>query len=147
MIRIPHTTTFMLAATLPFVGLSVAISIHMFADTKMVMQLLLTYAAVIVSFLGGIHLGVAITQHMQNRAIANLLIAESIWPSLIAWGLLYTTEMHIQLLILTLLYALMWAIDSLLYNNNLIPQWFFNLRCIITPIVVVSLYVAYFGLI
>ena len=147
MIRLPPILAFAIAGTVPFVFLSVAVSTHLFSDIKVVMHLLLTYATVIISFLGGIHLGVALTQQSVNRSITNLLVAESIWPSLIAWGLLYTTEMHIQLLILTLLYALMWAIDSLLYNNNLLPQWFFNLRCIITPIVVVSLYVAYFGLI
>ena len=147
MIRTSHTIAFVIAGTVPFIMLSIAVSMHTFSNTKMVMELLLTYSAVIISFLGGFHLGVAITQHFQNQKITTFLVVESIWPSLIAWGLLYTTQMHIQLLVLTLLYALMWAIDCLLYNQNLIPQWFFNLRCIITPIVVVSLYVAYFGLI
>jgi len=145
--RLPLTLTFTLAGTVPFVLLSIAASLHLFPNTKLVMELLLTYATVIVSFLGGIHLGVALTQESEHRVLTNLLIIESIWPSLIAWGMLFLAPVHIQLLALTLLYSLMWAIDSLLYNNNLIPQWFFNLRCIITPIVVVSLYVAYFGLI
>ena len=140
--------TFTLAGTVPFVGLSVAVSLHMFGEhNRLVLDLLLTYAAVIVSFLGGIHLGVALARYADKPRIANLLIAESIWPSLIAWGLLFYGDIHIQLLVLTLLYSLMWAIDSLLYSNDVIPQWFFNLRCVITPIVVVSLYVAYFGLI
>lgn len=145
--KVPLPLVFILAGTVPFVCLSVAVSLQLFEDAKMVIQLLLTYATVIVSFLGGIHLGIALTQHNHNRRISNLLIAESTWPSLIAWTSLYVAQVHIQLLILTLLYSLMWAIDSLLYDNNLIPQWFFNLRCVITPIVVVSLYVAYFGLI
>lgn len=145
--RLPLTITFTLAGTVPFVLLSVVASLHLFPNTKLVMELLLTYATVIVSFLGGIHLGVALTQESRYRTITNLLILESIWPSLIAWSMLFLAPVHIQLLALTLLYSLMWAIDSLLFNNNLIPQWFFNLRCIITPIVVVSLYVAYFGLI
>lgn len=147
MIRIPPTLTFSLASTVPFAALSMAIYMHVFSDTNMIMSWLLTYAVMIISFLGGIHLGVALTQSYKKKFILNLLVIESIWPSLIGWGLLYTTEMHIQLLVLTLLYALMLAIDSLLYNNNLIPQWFYNLRCIITPIVVVSLYVAYFAVI
>jgi len=139
--------TFMLAATVPFVALSIAVSLHMFRDAALSLELLLTYAAVIISFLGGIHLGVAISQYHNSHKIANLLIAESIWPSLIAWGILFYADTHIQLLALTLLYTFMWAVDSLLYNNDVIPQWFYDLRCIITPIVVVSLYVAYFGLV
>ncbi len=63
------------------------------------------------------------------------------------WGILFFGDIYTQLLVLTLLYTFMWAIDSLLYSNDVIPQWFFNLRCIITPIVVVSLYAAYFGLV
>lgn len=145
--RLPLTISLSLAGTVPFVLLSVAAALNLFPDNRLVMQLLLTYATVIVSFLSGIHLGVALTSHTEHRFINNLLIVECVWPSLIAWGMLFLAPVHIQLLALTLLYSLMWAIDSLLYNNNLIPQWFFNLRCIITPIVVVSLYVAYFGLI
>lgn len=131
----------------PFVALSVAVSMHVFDDTRTALELLLTYAAIIVSFLGGVHWGIAITQYASNRKIANLLILESIWPSLIAWGVLFYVDLHVRLLVLTLLYVFVWAIDSVLYTRNIIPQWFFNLRCIITPVVVVSLYVAYFGLI
>jgi uncharacterized membrane protein YhdT len=143
--RLPLTLT--LIGVTPFVILSVAVSMHVFADPKVIIQVLLTYAAVIVSFMGGIHWGIAVTRYGEKRHIANLLIFESIWPTIIAWGALFYIEIHIQLLVLTLLYTFLWAIESLLYSNNLIPQWFFNLRCIITPIVVVSLYVAYFGLI
>ena len=145
--RLPLSIIFVLAGTVPFILLSVIVSMHIFRDNALVLQLLLTYATVIVSFLGGIHLGVALTRDGENRSITNFLIVESIWPSLIAWGLLYTASVDIQLLVMTLLYSLMWAIDSLLYSSNLIPQWFFNLRCVVTPIVVVSLYVAYFGLV
>jgi len=143
--RLPWTL--IIASTVPFVLLSAAVSLHVFPDNKVVIPLLLTYATVIVSFFSGIHWGIAVSQHATNRKIANLLIAEGLWPSIIAWGLLFYGEIYIQLLILTLLYTFLWAIDSLLYNNNIIPQWFFNLRCIITPIVVVSLFMAYFGLV
>lgn len=143
--RLPLVLT--IASTVPFVGLSVPVSLEAFQNARPVVELLLTYAAVIVSFTGGVHWGVAVTQYANNRRVANLLIMHSVWPSLVAWGALLYVGIHIQLLIMTLLYTFMWAIDSLLYNNSIIPQWFFNLRCIITPIVVVSLYVAYFGLI
>lgn len=136
-----------IAGGLPFVVLGGMISLHSFNDTKHALDILLTYAAVIVSFLGGIHWGFAVNQYTQNRPIANMLIAESIIPSLVAWAVLLYPDHYVQLLVLTLLYTFTWGIDSLLYNNNLMPQWFFNIRCIITPVVVVSLYVAYFGMI
>lgn len=143
--RLPLTLT--LIGVAPFVILSVAVSMHVFPDPKPIIRILLSYAAVIVSFMGGIHWGVAVTRYTEKRRLANLLILESVWPSVIAWGALFYVEIHIQLLVMTLLYTFLWAIESLLYTNDLIPQWFYNLRCILTPIVVVSLYVAYFGLI
>lgn len=145
--RIPKAIFIVLIAIIPFVVISVTISLQLFADTSPALNLLLNYAAVILSFMGGIHLGIAIMQHEENYIIRDLLIFQSVWPSILAWVLLHSMEPHIQLLILTLLYASLLAIDTLLYNNNLIPQWFYTLRCIITPIVVVSLYVAYFGII
>jgi hypothetical protein len=133
--------------TLPFVALSIAISTHQFHDAKMMIEFLLTYAAIIISFLGGIHWGISLHHYNYSYRIANLLTLESVAPSLVAWGILFYPGVHVQLLVLTLLYALMWSVDSLLYNRDLIPQWFFELRSIVTPIVVVSLYVAYFGLV
>ena len=143
--RLPLILT--LAGGLPFVALSLMVSMHWFSDAKAVLSFLLTYAAVIISFLGGVHWGFAVQHFHQHRRIANLLLATSITPPLIAWGILLYPDHYAQLLVLTLLYSFMWAIDSLLYNNDLMPQWFFNIRCIITPVVVVSLYVAYFGLV
>jgi len=145
MSRLPLTLA--IAGAVPFVCLSVAVSMHIFPNTKAVSEVLLTYAAVIISFMGGIHWGIAVIRYADNRRIANFLIAESVWPSLVAWGVLFKEDTFTQLLVLTLLYTFVWTIDSLLYSNDMIPQWFFNLRCIITPIVVVSLYVAYFGLV
>ena len=139
--------TFTVLGTLPFVALSIAVSMHMVPDVHFTVQLLLTYAAIIVSFLSGAHWGVAVTQYTNNRKVAQILIAESVWPALLAWGILFYRDIHIQLLMLTMLYSLMWVVDCLLYERNVIPQWFFELRCIITPIVVVSLYVAYFGMV
>ena len=75
---------FTVAGTLPFVALSVAVSMHSFTNNKAVVEILLTYAAVIVSFIGGVHWGIAVGQFGKHRRIANLLIAESVWPSITA---------------------------------------------------------------
>ncbi len=136
-----------LAGALPFVALSVAVSFHLFPNIKAVSAVLLTYAAVIISFLGGIHWGIAVVRYADDRKIASWLIAESVSTSLIAWGILLMGDTFTQLLVLTLLYTFVWAIDSMLYSADMIPLWFFDLRCIITPVVMVSLYVAYFGLV
>jgi len=150
MTRIP--LSMMIASTVPFVLLSLAISTHIldyfsFDSGTKLMGALLIYVAVFTSFLGGIHWGLAVSKFGHNRKVARMLIAESLLPVIVAWGVLFFQNTEIQLLVLALLYAFMWAVDSLLYNLDIIPQWFFNLRCIATPIVIVSLYVAYFSLI
>lgn len=139
--------SFLFIATVPFVLLALIVSFRLFSNTGLWAGLLITYAAVVISFLSGVHWGIAIHQYHDNHTIGNLLIGEGIAAALIAWGSIIYAGIYIQILVLTLLYSLMWAIDSLLYNRDLIPQWFFTLRSIITPIVVVSLYVAYFGLV
>jgi uncharacterized membrane protein YhdT len=143
--NLPLTLT--LLSAIPFVGFSVAVSMQVFSDNGFVIRSLLSYSAVILSFMGGIHWGVAVTSYAHDRRVANLLIAESVVPSTLAWAALFHTELHIQLLVLTLLFTFVWAIDSILVGKKILPGWFFEIRCIITPIVVVSLYVAYFGMI
>jgi hypothetical protein len=136
-----------IVGSVPFIALSAAVALQMFANTKTISTVLLTYAGVIISFMGGIHWGIAVVRYADNRKVANVLIAESVATSLIAWSVILLGDTFTQLLVLTLLYTFIWAIDSILYSDDLIPVWFFNLRCIITPVVVVSLYVAYFGLV
>lgn len=143
--RLPLTLT-MLSAV-PFVALSVAVSARVFENNAMVIHALLSYSTVILSFLGGVHWGIAITNYVHDKRVANILIAESVLPSVLAWGGLLHAELHIQLLLLTVLFTFIWAIDSMLVERKVIPVWFFEIRCIITPIVVTSLYVAYFGMI
>ena len=143
--RLPLTLT--LASAVPFVALSVAVSARMFDDNGFVIHTLLTYSAVILSFLGGIHWGIAVSSYSHDKKTANMLITESVLPSILAWGVLLHAPLHIQLLVLTVLFTFVWAIDSVLVGRKIVPLWFFEIRCIITPVVVVSLYVAYFGMI
>ncbi|MDX2072848.1 MAG: DUF3429 domain-containing protein [Alphaproteobacteria bacterium] len=136
-----------LIGVLPFVVLSIAVSGQMFDDNIFVVRTLLSYSTLILSFLGGIHWGVAVSNYSHDKRVANLLILESVLPSTLAWGVLLHADIHIQLLVLTVLFTFIWAIDSVLVGRKIIPLWFFEIRCIITPIVVVSLYVAYFSII
>lgn len=142
--RLPLVVTIM--AVIPFVGMSLALAAGSFNDMRTATTILITYAAVVISFMGGIHWGIALNQYSKNFRIANMLIIESVFPVIMAWGLVFLPEIHIQILMLTILFTFMWAIDSLLYNLNIIPQWFFTIRCIVTPVMLGSLYIVYFGI-
>src|SRR4051812_41647568 len=99
---------FAIAGVVPFVVLSVAVSLHLVPNTHAVSVVLLTYAGVIISFMGGIHWGIAVVRYTDNRKISSWLIAESVGTSLIAWGILLMGDTFTQLLVLTLLYTFVW---------------------------------------
>lgn len=143
--RVPFWLT--LTGTLPFIMLSLGVAFHWFDDLPGTLDLLLTYAAIIFSFLGGVHWGLAVHHQRHNPKIANYMLAESVLASLMAWGIMFIGEMYLKLLLFAFLYAFIWGIDSILFNNRIIPLWFFTLRGIVTPIVVVAMYVAYFSVI
>lgn len=143
--RLPLFLT--IIGAVPFIVFSAGMGLHLFPHPHATARAFLTYSAIIISFLGGTHWGIAVLRRHEHRPLSNLLIAESVWAPLLAWGLLFYADVFSQLLVMTLLYAFIWAVDSLLYSKNIIPQWFFDISCILTPIAVVSLYVGYFGLI
>lgn len=136
-----------LLVAVPFVGLSFGVSTHP-TNVDALLSALFTYAAIVLSFLGGIHWGIAVTHaYARNPQAARLMYIESIMTAVIAWAILFLHEPYLRLLAFAFLYAIAWCIDSVLYSNRLIPLWYFNLRGIATPIVVVSMYVAYFSII
>jgi len=109
---------------------------------------MVTYAAVILSFLGGIEWGVALnepypgaTPAVKDRLRAAAL-ALSIVPSLAAWGVLWLPSPHWQLGAALGLFVLVWAADLVLSRQGLLPSWFVDLRTAITALVAVILGVA-----
>ncbi len=136
-----------LLGSAPFVVLSMAIAFGWTAHPDTALLPLLQYAAIIVSFLGGIHWGIATLHAEEHTTTATLMILESTLAALLAWCILWIGAPHIQLLCFAFLYALLWGVDSVLYNARIIPLWFFQLRGVVTPIVVVSMYVGYFSII
>lgn len=136
-----------LLGAVPFVGMSAGIALfHL--NSQGMLQSLFTYAAVILAFLGGIHWGIAVTHvHALKPEVARFMYVESMLCVGLAWGILFIDAPYLRLLAFAFLYALAWGIDSVLFGMRLIPLWYFNLRGIVTPIVVVSIYVAYFSII
>jgi hypothetical protein len=136
-----------LLTIIPFVVMSLAIAFKWTGDAQLTLQQLTIYAAIVFSFLAGIHWGLALNQTEKRPRIASLMLIESVVASILAWLILYIDEAYFRLLAFAFLYAIIWGIDSLLFNDKIIPLWFFNVRGIVTPIVVVSMYVTYFSVI
>ena len=90
------------AGLIPFVGLA-----FQFEDETSV-SAFMSYAAVILSFLGGIHWGVAMRDH---RLASNTVLAVSMLPSLFAW-LAVLLPINLGLVISLLAYITWWAWDA-----------------------------------
>ena len=112
---------------LPFAGISVA---TLFANDGLKGQLLfglMTYGAVILSFLGGIHWGLAIgaVPQTDNELLRRLTV--SILPSLVAWVALLT-PFHVGFLVLAAAFATMMLVDIQASRVHEAPAWYPKLR-------------------
>jgi hypothetical protein len=99
----------------------------------------LTYGAVILSFLGGIVWGVAAAQiHRLDREGSAELFALSVIPPLVGWSALFLHGTHgFTLLALAFLGQL--ALDKRMRDLNLVPPWWLWLRLGLTTGVIVCL--------
>ncbi len=90
---------------------------------------LATYAAIIVSFLGGIRWGVAVAAAARSDAIGQYAIA--VVPSLVAWALLVAPEPW-RLVGLGILALALGGFDQNLVSSAFAPPWFGRLRLILS---------------
>jgi Protein of unknown function (DUF3429) len=129
-----------LAGAVPFVGLSALIvlphfDINLGLAERFLHHALLTYAALIASFLGGVRWGVAFTAPSYRQSS---LFVVSILPSLVAWLALALPRPYDLVLVLTL-FLCMLVIDIWLVRERLMPRWFGSLRLLLSALVVLSL--------
>ena len=131
-----------LAGLLPFWGLAMALLVHSaFAlDTQRLDLALATYAAIIVSFLGGIRWGLALRGGNDGGAPYAL----SVVPSLVAWAALAAPEPW-RLVILGLVALALGPLDLDLVRSGAAPLWFGRLRLILSTGAGVALLLGAFG--
>ncbi len=105
-------------------------------------QAITTYAAVIVSFLGGIQWGVALATYEHQPQTAKSLFLLSVVPSLLAWAMLFLPNGSSRVIVAIFLVGFVWVIDALLHLQQVLPTWFFRLRSIVSAVVIASLIAA-----
>ncbi len=131
-----------LLGAVPFVGLAASLWIAPAEYHAQISIALVTYAAVILSFLGGIQWGVAVALVASAPKSARNIWLLSVIPSLLAWVMLFIPSASIKLMVIISLFGFVWIIDALLHVQKLIPHWFFRLRTLVTAIVMTSLLAA-----
>lgn len=127
------------AGAIPFIAGSAALWLAPHQYRAFATHVLSAYAAVILSFLGGIQWGLALNLLGSAPKSARNIFLLSVVPSLLAWAMLLLPEPKTRILLAIFLFAFVWVIDALLNVQKLIPPWFFKLRSIISAIVIVSL--------
>jgi len=129
---------------IPFACLSLATP---FVSDVLRMQLsfaLLAYGAIILSFLGGIHWGLAIGAFPQNHNTLSRRIVLSILPSLVAWAALLTPS-SIGFLFLSAAFVAMLLVDIRASRMHEAPAWYPKLRWPLSCGAVAALLLGTFG--
>ncbi|MQX37289.1 DUF3429 domain-containing protein [Roseospira navarrensis] len=99
----------------------------------------LTYGAVILSFLGGIVWGVGAAQmHRLDREGSAELFALSVIPPLVGWSALFLHGTH-GFTLLSLAFLGQLALDKRMRDMNLVPHWWLGLRLGLTTGVILCL--------
>jgi hypothetical protein len=129
------------AGLVPFVVLTSAL----FAlpdHTRLQMLFWLTaYAAVILSFVGALHWGVAMVHAQMREADRTLYMGWSVVPALAAWvSLLLPAKTGLLLMAAT--FAVHFAADRQLAQRFSLPGWYLRLRAGLTAVVVLCLLLA-----
>jgi hypothetical protein len=124
---------------LPFLSLSLALTILDGDQRALAARALLAYGGVILSFLGGVQWGLAIAA--PGQALLWQRLSLSVVPSLLAWlALLLPTKIGFCLLVLSLALVL-WA-DLRAVGQGAAPAWYGRLRLPLSAAVMISLAVA-----
>jgi len=97
---------------------------HSFPAWEMI---LLTYGAIILSFLGGMHWGIALSKPDVHGALTRALWSNAI--SLFAWLTLLIPSTWIALSIQCFLFIILWLSDIHFARHKILPIWFAKSCC------------------
>ena len=123
---------------LPFLGGAIAASQQMPILGLSPAYLLLSYGAIILSFLGGLHWGRVITSPHADRRSDFVWLIWSVCPSLLGWAALLL-PVKVGAVVLSLCFLAALQIDQKLIREQIWPAWMRPLRLHLSLIAVASL--------
>ena len=107
---------------------------------------LVTFAAIVLSYLGGVEGGLALREEAGNAQTRAIAFGMSALPSLAAWGVLWLPSPHWQLGASLALFVGVWMFDLWLARRGLVPSWFVDMRTAVTAVVAITLGIALYRL-
>jgi hypothetical protein len=103
---------------------------------------LVTFAAIILAFLGGIEAGIALQEKVGTENTRSFALGLSAVPALAAWGVLWLPSPQLQVGAALALFVAIWVADLWLARQGLVASWFVDMRTAVTAAVCVILGVA-----
>ena len=125
----------------PFVVIASAIWALPEAYTPILLFWLTSYAAVILSFVGAVHWGIAMVHPDMTEQDQSVFMTWSIVPALVGWVSLLLPEKTGLLLLITT-FVIQYAADHQLALRFRVPSWYLRLRIGLTSVAVLCLLLA-----
>ena len=122
----------------PFAGFAVAIAAGWPLATDVGLRGLIRYGAIILSFMGGVHWGLAL-RPAADRANTWPRLVISVLPAIAAWASLAFLPMLVATGVLAAAFALLLVYDVETVRRGLAPAWYASLRAPLTAVVIVCL--------
>jgi hypothetical protein len=140
---IPRTAFWLgTAGLVPFVVLTSALYALPAPHAPVLMLYLTAYGAVILSFVGAVHWGVAMVHPQMRESERSVFMAWSVVPALAAWvALLMPASTAVLLMAIT--FVAQYAADRQFAFRFRLPHWYLKLRGGLTAVVVLCLVVAF----
>lgn len=130
--------TFVLATlgVIPLFVCSIGFATHV-NESQLLLKILLAYTAFLISFLCGLHWGVAICQDVKFPKLSRTLIIEGILLTFGSLGVyLFVNTVWLQISIFSGMLILIWFFELIIGIKKLIPLWAVGLRTLITVLTV-----------
>lgn len=106
-----------------------------------------SYAAVILSFIGAVHWGVALAGPVRPVK-AHLMLGLSVIPALIAWvALLAGPQSAAAVLVLCVSFIAWWLYEFLIPGKQILARWYLRLRLQLSTVAALTLFVVWLRLV
>jgi hypothetical protein len=126
---------------IPFVVIASAMWALPAAYTPLLLIWLTAYAAVMLSFAGGLHWGLSMLHPEMTEQDQSVFMAWSVVPAVVGWiSLLMPAKTSLILLITT--FVIQYAADRQLAQRFRLPSWYLRLRAGLTGVAVLCLVLA-----
>lgn len=122
-----------LAGLIPFVALTGCLVLERGLTTPDAWRALVLYAAVILSFMGGVHWGLAL------RGTTTTGYLTSVVPALVAWFAVVALPHKPAATVMAIGFLALLVYDLMVVRAGDAPEWYRGLRIVLTVVVVLSL--------